>query len=151
MNLKKNNGYVGIDLSIALIVLLILIPAITGMIYNLNKENKSLERKSQALNFAINVMETAKGIEFSELEVAKLEEELYTYYQGDIDITNSSLDDGLMTLDKDSVSYNLKLEIIDYSQIETNVAENKAKKVSIVVTYLLGGKEQTVELNTIIS
>lgn len=148
MNLKKNNGYVGVDLSIALIILLVLIPAITGMIYNLNKENKSLERKSQALNFAINVIETAKGIEPTELEITKLEEELCTYYQDNVDVTNSNTDDGILILKKDSVTYNLKIEIVDYSQIDTNVAENKAKSVNIAVTYLLGGKEQKVELST---
>ena len=38
MNLKKNNGFVGVDISVAVIILLILVPTITGMIYNINKK-----------------------------------------------------------------------------------------------------------------
>ena len=46
MNLKNNKGYVGIDASIAVLILLIIIPTIAGMIYNVNKTNNLIDRKS---------------------------------------------------------------------------------------------------------
>ena len=150
MNLKKNEGYVGIDISVALIILLILVPIITGMIYNINKENNNLERKSQALNFAVNVMETSKGIELEELEISNLEQELSTYFN-DVEITNTNYNDGVLICTKDAVTYELKIEIKDYSEIDDTIEENKAKKVSVVVTYLVGGDEQSIDLSTIVS
>ena len=150
MNLKKNEGYVGIDISVALIILLILVPIITGMIYNINKENNNLERKSQALNFAVNVMETSKGIELEELEISNLEQEVSTYFK-DVEITNTNYNDGVLICTKDSVTYELKIEIKDYSEIDDTIEENKAKKVSVVVTYLVGGDEQSIDLSTIVS
>ena len=41
MKIKNNKGFVGVDTSIAIIILLIFIPTITAMIYNINKENKN--------------------------------------------------------------------------------------------------------------
>ena len=72
MKIKNNKGFVGVDTSIAIIILLIFIPTITAMIYNINKENKNVERKSQALNFAVNVMETAKGIGTKDLTLENM-------------------------------------------------------------------------------
>ena len=37
MKIKNNKGFVGVDTSIAIIILLIFIPTITAMIYNINK------------------------------------------------------------------------------------------------------------------
>ena len=84
MKIKNNKGFVGVDTSIAIIILLIFIPTITAMIYNINKENKNVERKSKALNFAVNVMETAKGIGMKDLTLENMEKEITNLYSAEI-------------------------------------------------------------------
>ena len=150
MKIKNNKGFVGVDTSIAIIILLIFIPTITAMIYNINKENKNVERKSQALNFAVNVMETAKGIGTKDLTLENMEKEITNLYSAEIQ-QNSNTTDGIINISKDDVNYNLTITIQDYNEIDDTVAQNKAKPVKVIVTYLSGGKEQKIELSTAIS
>lgn len=150
MKIKKNKGFVGVDTSIAIIILLIFIPTITAMIYNINKENKNVERKSQALNFAVNVMETAKGIAMQDLTLENMEKGITNLYSTEIQ-QNSNMTDGIINISKDNVNYNLTITIQDYNEIDNTVAQNKAKQVKVIVTYLSGGKEQKIELSTAIS
>ena len=150
MKIKNNKGFVGVDTSIAIIILLIFIPTITAMIYNINKENKNVERKSQALNFAVNVMETAKGIGTKDLTLENMEKEITNLYSDEIQ-QNSNTTDGIINISKDDVNYNLTITIQDYNEIDDTVAQNKAKQVKVIVTYLSGGKEQKIELSTAIS
>ena len=144
MKIKNNKGFVGVDTSIAIIILLIFIPTITAMIYNINKENKNVERKSQALNFAVNVMETAKGIGTKDLTLENMEKEITNLYSAEIQ-QNSNTTDGIINISKDDVNYNLTITIQDYNEIDDTVAQNKAKQVKVIVTYLSGGKEQKIK------
>ena len=148
--LKKKDGFTGVDISISMIIILIFIPTITAMIYNINKENKNVERKSQALNFAVNVMETAKGIGTKDLTLENMEKEITNLYSAEIQ-QNSNTTDGIINISKDDVNYNLTITIQDYNEIDDTVAQNKAKQVKVIVTYLSGGKEQKIELSTAIS
>lgn len=150
MKIKNNKGFVGVDATIAIIILLIFIPTISAMIYNINKENKSIERKSQALNFAVNVMETTKKIELQDLSLEKIETEIINYYNEGVIISNTELTDGIINIAKDNINYNLTITIQDYSEINNTVDENRAKWVKVVVTYLVGGNEQNIELATVV-
>lgn len=150
MKIKNNKGFVGVDATIAIIILLIFIPTISAMIYNINKENKSIERKSQALNFAVNVMETTKKIELQDLSLEKIETEIINYYNEGVIISNTELTDGIINIAKDNINYNLTITIQDYSEIDNTVDENRAKWVKVVVTYLVGGNEQNIELATVV-
>lgn len=150
MKIKNNKGFVGVDASIAIIILLIFIPTISAMIYNINKENKSIERKSQALNFAVNVMETTKKIELQDLSLEKIETEIINFYNEGVIISNTELTDGIINIEKNNINYNLTITIQDYSEIDNTVDENRAKWVKVVVTYLVGGNEQNIELATVV-
>lgn len=75
MNLKNNNGYVLTDAAIALIIILILIPTITGMIYNINRIKHGNERKTEAINIAVNTIEVAKSINMADLPKTESQEE----------------------------------------------------------------------------
>ena len=135
MSLKSEKGFIGVDISIALMIFLILMAGITGMIYNINKENNSIKRKSQALNFAISAVETAKGIDVSSLEISGLESELNSCYtNSNAVVTNTSLNDSFLSLKKDSVSYNVELSIVDYNEIDGNIEAGTAKQVTVNVT-----------------
>ena len=59
-NLRKNNGFAGIDISISMIIILIFIPTIFGIVYNIGKNNEEVTRKATAVGIATNVLEIAK-------------------------------------------------------------------------------------------
>ena len=67
MKLKDNKGYVGIDISISLIVLIILVPAIMAIVFTISSTRLTTKLKTEASNIAVNVVESAKGIDLDQL------------------------------------------------------------------------------------
>ena len=64
---KKNSGFAGIDISISMIIILIFIPTIFGIVYNIQKINADVKRKSTAVNIATNVLEIVKSEAYSDI------------------------------------------------------------------------------------
>ena len=151
MNFKKNKGYVAVDAALAVFILVIMIPTITGMIYNINKNNKSIDRKTEAISIAVNTLEVAKGIGIEGMK-AKTSDSIAT----DV-ITNLknqlysglSITDG--TLEKDSNTYKIAVTVEDYADTHTDATNDLVKTVKVIVTYKVGNKEENIELNTVIS
>ena len=48
-NLRKNNGFAGIDISISMIIILIFIPTIFGIVYNIGKINAEVKPSFNAV------------------------------------------------------------------------------------------------------
>ena len=95
-NYKKNKGYIATDALIAIMIILIIIPTLTGMIYNISKTENAINRKTQAINIAVNAMEVAKGLYVKDLEKGKILETLnnMNLYEKKID------NDGIITLNE---------------------------------------------------
>jgi len=162
MNFRKNKGYVAIDASIAVLVLLIIIPTIAGMIYNVNKSNDLIDRKTEAISIAINTIETVKGIgvsgDINETVVRNKLSDIYTLTE-DNTFTSENIDDKINsiqgTLTKDENTYKIQIDLQDYA----NTTEGKAQTASsgyvktakVIVTFKSGKQEKNIELNTVIS
>ena len=137
MNLKNNKGVLGIDISVAVIIIFILIPIITGMIYNINKTNANIKRKSQALNIAINCMEIYKSQsgrikDVTEESIAELVK------------TKCNMDDNYV-IKRNGIPYKIELNLSD----ELNESNNTStKELTANVKYKSGTKMQSVELAT---
>lgn len=153
MNLKKNKGSVGVDISIALIAILIIIPTITGIIYNINKTNAEVERKSQAMNIAVNVMEIAKGFELEDLNTDDLFAEIANTYTSSTAESNVQTDGSktVLVIEIENVAYKVELEITDYSEIQSSATENIVKTVKTIITYKVGGEEKELDLSTVVT
>lgn len=82
-NFAKNNGFAGIDISISMIIILIFIPTIFGIVYNIGKINAEVKRKTAAINIATNVLEIIKMEDYSNLNIqnSTLNEDLSTKYE----------------------------------------------------------------------
>ena len=147
MNFKKNKGYVAVDASIAIIVLMIIIPTIAGMIYNVNTTNNFIDRKTEAISIAVNTIEAVKGIYITELNNEKIIDVVQGVY--------SNLDENELTLEKDNNTYKLDIEIQDYADTTEGKAKSaisgKVKVVKVIVTFKSDKQENNVELNTVIS
>ncbi len=48
MNLRNNNGFTGIDIAIAVIIILIFIPTVFGITYNIHKTNRAIDAETEA-------------------------------------------------------------------------------------------------------
>lgn len=66
--LKKNNGFTGIDISVSVIIILIFIPTIFGIVYNIQKSNAGVARKTKAVEIATDILEIAKSEEYADVE-----------------------------------------------------------------------------------
>ncbi|MNT21913.1 hypothetical protein D3C72_1572700 [compost metagenome] len=67
MNLKNNKGITGIDISVALGILIIFVSAITSLSYNFVTSSRNIERKSKATYLAIEVIENIKEIDYNSI------------------------------------------------------------------------------------
>lgn len=68
MNLKDNKGYTGVDISVAMIIIMLFIPIIFGMTYNIKKAEAYSTRKSYATKIATEIIGMAKSIEYQNLD-----------------------------------------------------------------------------------
>lgn len=69
MKLKNNKGYTGIDSSIAIIIILIFVPTIFGIVYNLQNTRARTERKVTALNIATDILEIVRSLDYSDINL----------------------------------------------------------------------------------
>ena len=156
MNLKNNKGYVGVDASIAVLILLIIIPTITGLIFNVNRTNNLIDRKTEAVSIAVNTIESAKGVEVAELTSEKVKGELEGIYTiSDITETDVTSDKKVLTTTKDNNTYKIEVQIQDYANTTEGIAQaastGKVKIVEVIVTYKEGKEQKNIELSTAIS
>lgn len=152
MNFKNNKGYVAVDASIAILVLLIIVPTIAGMIYNVNKSNSLIDRKTEAISIAVNTIETAKGIAADELTSEEVMKELEGVYAFS-DITESDADSNkkVLTIEKENNTYKITIIVQDYNEINTSAVSGKVKIVDVTVEYRSGNETNNINLNTVIS
>ena len=70
MNFRNNRGYTGIDISVAMIIILIFIPTIFGIVYNIQRINGRAERQSNAVNIATDILEIAKSLNYNDVNIS---------------------------------------------------------------------------------
>ena len=164
MKLKNNKGYVGIDASIAILVLLIIVPTLAGMIYNVNKSNNLIDRKTEAISIAVNTIEAMKGIGIFDINDSNFNETVLTtslssLYTLDGNPTTEVVDNiksikGI-TLTKDKNTYQIQVDIQDYADTKEGKAKSvplgKVKIVNVTVTFKSGKQTENIELSTVIS
>ena len=137
MNFRKNRGYVATDASIAVIVLLIIIPTITGIVFNINQTNNKIDRKTQALNIAVNTIEASKSLSFQNLSKENIIKQL-----NDAKIYANTIDNE-GTLAVTNNSYKINITVVS--------KETTKKSVTAKVEYKSGNKTENIELTTSIS
>lgn len=67
MNLRNNRGFTGVDISIALVIMVLLVGIITSLVYNFGITSKEINRKSEATYLAIQVIEGIKQMKYEEI------------------------------------------------------------------------------------
>lgn len=128
--IKENKGITGVDATIAVVILIIFVPLIASLFSNLMNIKLRNERKSTALNIAIQMIEGIKSMDYD------------------------SVVSGITVEDVLGQSGDLNSEILPngYSIDTIAVVEKEdTKEVTISVGYLQNNKKESIELSTIIA
>ena len=127
---KENKGITGVDATIAVVILIIFVPLIASLFSNLINIKLRNERKSTALNIAIQLIEGIKTMDYD------------------------SVISGITAEDILGQSGDLSSEILPkgYSIDTIAVVEKEdTKEVTIAVGYIQNNKKEHIELSTIIA
>ena len=154
MNFKQNKGFVSVDIITAILLLVILVPIITAIGFNISKSNNGIKRKAEALNIATNAIEYGKILfiendlsevasDINEFYIDKIYENLRSQYTSEDGATT-----GPIVTKKDDVLYRIEVTMQDKHEIDNSIEEDKEKILTIVVTYKLGSNTENVQLKT---
>ena len=142
MSLKKENGFTGVDISIAIIILFIFVSIISTLSYQFNTSNKKIQTRGEAIEIAIDEIEKVKSKGFNEFKGLNS--------QSTIDKNGNELKE--QPIEGRTGFYKTVL-VQDYNEINTasNIKEDLVKKVTIKITYQYQKEEQSIELSTILA
>lgn len=138
--MRKEKGFTGVDIIISIFVITIFVAIIGNLIINVNLNNKSIERRTIATSYAIQEIEKIKSLKYQEqynnkgLKGKEILEQKEIYQK------------------EKFTGYNKTIYIEDYISIIQNEEKepNIVKQITIEISYLLGNKNQTLELSTYI-
>ena len=136
MKIKNEKGITGIDITVSILVITIFISLIGVLIFNIDSQSKSIERRTEAAYQAVNLIEEIKGMTIEELE-ALSEDEKNGYING--------------------TSYTKKIEIVDYkdlteeNQNDDTIQSGILKKVTVTVLYKDGADTEEISLSAIVT
>lgn len=139
MKIKSEKGITNIDITVSIILITLFVAIIATLMYNINANSGSVERRSIATNYAINEIESLKAQNFDDLEET-----------GETNEFEDILENGKTT------GYAKKITIIDYANLEENkdddtIVPGLVKKVTVEISYKDGNTTQTVDLSTVIT
>ncbi len=139
MNKQSERGITTIDVTVSVILITLFVALIATLMYNINSNQNAIERRSQAINYAINEIEKLKQQDFTEL----------------IDTDESTNEFENITDGGSATGYAKKITIVDYANLaenqgNTSIISGLVKKVTVQVAYKEGDTTQTVELSTVI-
>lgn len=139
MNKQSERGITTIDVTVSVILITLFVALIATLMYNINSNQNAIERRSQAINYAINEIEKLKQQDFAEL----------------IDTDESTNEFENITDGGSATGYAKKITIVDYANLaenqgNTSIISGLVKKVTVQVAYKEGDTTQTVELSTVI-
>ena len=127
--MKNNKGFTGVDVAIGVIIFTIFISVVAAMFYNISTSQKRVERKAEATNIAINVIESMKAMDFYDLEEDTTLDDINNQIANKIDVPNGYK----VTVGVDNTTYKDVLKII-----------------SVKVEYENGNQSEDVHLETLV-
>ena len=153
MNFKSNKGYTGIDISIAMIIILIFIPTIFGIVYNLQKARARTEREAVAINIATDVLEIAKSLNYSEVSISNENSEFKTLLNNKYsNLQNSNNTVNCNYSDVNNIHYKIQVTVSNYypADIEVQDQNDLVKQITAEVMYPVGNSTKSINISTVL-
>ena len=169
MNLRNNKGYTGVDISVAMIIILIFIPTIFAITNSIQRTTERSERQANAVNIATDILETAKSLKYREVETVISESDpdsdskktftnlLSTKYgtpkyetiASDVIEENYRYVYYSYSGYKD-VHYRIQIGIVNFEPEESMVSEDLVKRIKVTVTYPVGKNTKSIDISTVL-
>lgn len=136
MRIKSEKGITGIDITVSIILITLFVSLIATLMYTTNKNASTMERRTEATNYAITEIEKLKAQTFSDLQDTNETNDFTNIMEG----TNPT-------------GYAKKITITDYANLpgKTDAVSGLVKQVTVEIAYKDGDTIQTVELSTVIT
>lgn len=141
-SIKDEKGLTGVDIAISLVIVTMFVAIIANLIANINLDTEKMDRKSKALAYAVQEIETRRATGYIEKyngmgtskEGETLKEE---------DIYNNS----------EFTGYHKVVSIKDDILVENSGTKTAdiTKQITVEVFYKLGNKEESIKISTYIS
>ena len=156
-NLRKNGGFAGIDISISMIIILIFIPTIFGIVYNIGKINAEVKRKSTAVGIATNVIEIVKSENYEDIsftENSKLITDIGQKYKSSNYKNTEKEEDGYnysyyLTYGEKDEHYQIQVGVKNYYPQEDTEQQDLIKIIKVRVFYPYGNKVKDINISTV--
>ena len=153
MNFKSNKGYTGIDISIAMIIILVFIPTIFGIVYNLQKIRSRTERETIAVNIATDVLEIARSLNYSEVFISNENSEFKTILNNkysNLEISNNTVNCNYS--DVNNIHYKIQVTVSNYypADIEVQDQNDLVKQITAEVMYPVGNSTKSINISTVL-
>lgn len=127
--LKSNKGITGVDATVAIVILMIFVPLVASLFYNIASVKKSSERKLTAFNIAIQVIEGIKSKDYDSI-------------QPGITINDVLGQSGNYNAANIPNGFDIEITVIEQD------GDEPGKEVRAVVSYLEKNNKEKVELKT---
>lgn len=143
MKMKSEKGYTGIDIAISVVVIFIFVSLIATLSYNINSSSKEIELRSEATFLALESIETMKNINFEDIKNRSVANGNSQYIPTDTTKQTEEI--------AEKQGFFKRVIIEDYSDMDSSKISGLVKKITVQIKYMFKGKEQNVELSTIVS
>lgn len=144
MKIKDEKGFTGIDITVAVIIIMLFMTLIGTIFYNITASHRQLERKTEATYIAIDVMEKLKAQNYDDLIVGEYNSNKITDEEYEKNKTAKILKDAI------EEGYSLKVTIKNYNTPEEN-GYDLVKIITVKVEYKVGKNTENVELKTTVT
>ena len=163
IKVKSEKGFTGVDITVALIIILLLMSLISVLFFNITKTSKDIDRRSEAVYLATEIIEGVKSKEYDDIKITGTgtdndwvevkngknqdNNEDYIYYEKNgesITIAEKTkIDDG----------YGGYISIYNHipqnnDNNENNLNSDLVKVIKVEVRYKVGGEIKKVELSS---
>ena len=123
---KNNNGFVGIDMAIAVFAIIIFSTLIVSLMFNTFLENLKIKKEALATIYLTETLENVGIVNYD-------------------DITQENIDSGVINLippDIESYNYTMKIEVLTDSLSLSDAQKQTGivKKVKATISYIIGNK-----------
>ena len=123
---KNNNGFVGVDMTIAVFAIIIFSTLIVSLMFNTFLENLKIKKEALATIYLTETLENVGIVNYD-------------------DITQENIDSGVINLippDIESYNYTMKIEVLTDSLSLSDAQKQTGivKKVKATISYIIGNK-----------
>ena len=127
--MKRNKGFTGVDIAVSVVIFTIFVTVIASMFYNLSVAENRIQRKTEATNLAIKVIETMKVIEFDKLTEGMTINDINNLITDKIEVPNG---------------YNVTVGV------DNSTYPDVIKIISVQIDYKSGKQDETINIETLV-